>query len=108
LNRDVAFHHSDELPGDGKSQSCSFAVPLLSQLDKRFKDALVVLSAERMARLPPELRHELGAALWSLKSDAVTAAILRIREHDPALTETLHRLAARFDYQVILDALGPE
>lgn len=61
-----------------------------------------------MAALPRELRQALGAALRSLKSDAIAVAIHRVGEHDGELEEALHRLAAQFDYQTILDALPPD
>jgi PAS domain S-box-containing protein len=70
--------------------------------------APVSLTAAMLAALPAAARDELRAALKSLHSDRIAAAIRPAGEADAALGRTLSRLAENFEYQPILDALASE
>lgn len=65
----------------------------------------VTLTAEALTVLPPILRQELQAALESLDSEKINAAILQVATYDAELKKTLLHLADNFDYPTILKAL---
>jgi PAS domain S-box-containing protein len=65
----------------------------------------VVLTAEMLAALPPDLRRELHEALESLEDERIAAAMQQIASYDPALHKTLSRLVENFNYPAILKAL---
>jgi CheY-like chemotaxis protein len=65
----------------------------------------VVLTAQMLAVLPPELRRELHDALESLEDERITAVIGQVASYDSTLHKTLSRLAGNFDYPAILEAL---
>ncbi|MDH2916945.1 MAG: response regulator, partial [Gallionella sp.] len=65
----------------------------------------VVLTAEMLAVLPPELRDELRAALESLEEKRITATIGQAATYDAKLHKTLSHLAENFDYPAILKVL---
>lgn len=65
----------------------------------------VVLTTEMLAVLPPDLRCELRAALESLESERIAAAIGQVASCDSKLHKTLSYLAENFEYPAILKAL---
>lgn len=65
----------------------------------------VVLTEEMLAVLPEDLRRELRAALKSLESERIAAAIGQVASCDSKLHKTLSHLAENFEYPAILKAL---
>ncbi len=65
----------------------------------------VLLTAEMLAVLPPELRRELHDALESLDGERITAVIRQVKSIDSMLHKALSQLAENFDYPSILKAL---
>ncbi|MDD5028601.1 MAG: PAS domain S-box protein [Rhodoferax sp.] len=65
----------------------------------------VVLTAEMLAVLPPNLRRELHDVIESLEGERITAAIGQVASFDFKLHKALSRLADNFDYPAILKAL---
>lgn len=63
------------------------------------------LPADAMLKLPLTLREALRAALESLESESIDAAIQQVATYDLALHKTLLHLADNFDYPAILKAL---
>ena len=63
------------------------------------------LEPAAVAKLPAGLRASLKAALESLESERVAAAIEKVRELDAELAATMARLAGEFDYTAMLQAL---
>jgi PAS domain S-box-containing protein len=63
------------------------------------------LTPAALAKLPQDLRMELQAALESLESERIAAALQKVAAHDDALQKTLVRLIENFDYPAILKAL---
>ncbi|MEW6133754.1 MAG: ATP-binding protein [Pseudomonadota bacterium] len=63
------------------------------------------LTPAALAALPQDLRGELQAALESLESGRIAAALQKVGVHDDALQKTLARLIENFDYPAILKAL---
>jgi hypothetical protein len=64
-----------------------------------------VLTAQMLAVLPPELRHELHDAVESLEGERISAVIGQVASYDSTLHKTLSHLAGNFDYPAILKSL---
>jgi PAS domain S-box-containing protein len=64
-----------------------------------------VLTAEMLAVLPPDLRHELHHAVESLEAARIITVIRKVVSHDAKLHRALTRLAESFDYPAILKVL---
>ncbi len=64
------------------------------------------LTPATLAPLPAALRQQLQAALESLDSAAIDAALHAVRQHDATLHQTLAPLVDNFDYPTILNALN--
>jgi response regulator RpfG family c-di-GMP phosphodiesterase len=58
----------------------------------------VVLTAQMLAVLPEDLRHELHDAVESLEDERITAVIQQVASYDSKLYKTLSYLAENFDY----------
>jgi CheY-like chemotaxis protein len=71
----------------------------------RSEAAVSPLEPEALAMLPQKLRKELAAALLRLDAGPIGEAIDRIREVDARLGDNLARLAKRFAYTEMLNAL---
>ncbi len=71
-------------------------------------DTAKALTPAMLASLPAALREELKAALESLDSEKIAAAIRKATEFDAELGRTLEGLAGNFEYPVILKALRAE
>jgi CheY-like chemotaxis protein len=69
------------------------------------KEPAPALCQQALAALPEELRRELMKAVISLDTEYIAALIGRVSEEDCALGEALERLAGRFAYTEILNAL---
>jgi CheY-like chemotaxis protein len=67
--------------------------------------AKMMLHAADLAALPAVLRDELENAVISLDRERVARLVEKISEHDAALGKVLARLADRFAYTAIFDAL---
>ena len=65
----------------------------------------VVLTAEMLAVLPPDLRGRLRDALESLESDRIAAAMAQVAAVDANLHRTLARVVETYDYATILKVL---
>src|SRR4051812_42602163 len=63
------------------------------------------LTREDLAALPMGLRRDLGEAVTSLDAARISAAIDRVATENPALGLTLRRIAERFAYSAILNAI---
>jgi signal transduction histidine kinase/ligand-binding sensor domain-containing protein/CheY-like chemotaxis protein len=72
----------------------------------RSEDPVSPLQPEALAMLPEKLRKELAAALLRLDAQPIGEAIDRVRELDARLGEILARLAKRFAYTEMLNALN--
>jgi PAS domain S-box-containing protein len=72
--------------------------------DRRAEEA-GVLRPEALTALPMELRRELADAITSLSSARILSTIDRVAEEDRALAVVLRRLAGRFAYTAILNAV---
>jgi len=64
-------------------------------------------TAERMAALPPALRQELRTALGQLDCERIGGLLNQVTQFDAELGRALSGLAARYEYQAILDIMGP-
>jgi signal transduction histidine kinase/CheY-like chemotaxis protein len=69
------------------------------------KEPASALCQQALAALPEELRRELMKAVISLDTEYIAALIDRVSEQDGALGKALERLAVRFAYTEILNAL---
>ena len=69
------------------------------------KEPASALCRKSLAALPEQLRRELMKAVISLDTEYIAALIGRVSELDGALGEALERLAGRFVYTEILNAL---
>lgn len=66
----------------------------------------VRLQPDALSPLPQALRSELAGALESLDAERISVAIGKVGTYDQQLEKLLKRLADRFDYPTILDALN--
>jgi hypothetical protein len=72
------------------------------------KEPASALCQQALAALPEELRRELRMAVISLDTEFIAALMGRVSEQDGALGEALERLAGRFAYTQILNALDDD
>ena len=70
------------------------------------REAPNTLTPSVLAGLDAGLSTELREALESLDRERIDSAIGQIAKKDPALAESLGRIADKFDYPVILQALA--